>query len=286
VLVGENFSKYCDGFIFEDEKQLLKEAFSNVMKASESEFSLLIKSLVLRLEKFQDSEAENQNKDSFCRHLDVYSLISRLYLDFGSDIGLFAVFFLNAFRLEYCFKLFFFRLVPGEALVLFANEPHAYLSGDGIECMACSDNVVRAGLTPKYRDVQTLCDMLTYQSRTNLGILFDRTLYTPKILDLEVNLYQPPLSIEEFALFRIEFSTSSSHQFSIDKGFESHGILFVYEGEVSIISSSTENAVQHGSIYFIPSGTHLKIRQRKHSILFICVENSSKLGSIYQIEKY
>ena len=28
--------------------------------------------------------------------------------------------------------------------------------------MACSDNVVRAGLTPKFKDVATLCDMLTY----------------------------------------------------------------------------------------------------------------------------
>ena len=28
--------------------------------------------------------------------------------------------------------------------------------------MACSDNVVRAGLTPKPRDVETLCSMFTY----------------------------------------------------------------------------------------------------------------------------
>ena len=29
--------------------------------------------------------------------------------------------------------------------------------------MACSDNVVRAGLTPKLIDVPTLCDMLIYE---------------------------------------------------------------------------------------------------------------------------
>ena len=28
--------------------------------------------------------------------------------------------------------------------------------------MALSDNVVRAGLTPKFKDVKTLCDMLHY----------------------------------------------------------------------------------------------------------------------------
>ena len=29
--------------------------------------------------------------------------------------------------------------------------------------LATSDNVVRDGLTPKYRDVETLCSMLTYK---------------------------------------------------------------------------------------------------------------------------
>jgi mannose-6-phosphate isomerase len=55
------------------------------------------------------------------------------------------------------------RLGPGVAFVMYANEPHAYLHGDILECMACSDNVVRVGLTPKFRDVPTLVNMLTYR---------------------------------------------------------------------------------------------------------------------------
>jgi mannose-6-phosphate isomerase len=55
------------------------------------------------------------------------------------------------------------QLKPGEAIFLAANEPHAYLYGDIVECMACSNNVVRAGLTPKLRDVDTLVEMLTYE---------------------------------------------------------------------------------------------------------------------------
>ena len=42
-------------------------------------------------------------------------------------------------------------LEPGEAIFLAANEPHAYVSGELVECMATSDNVIRAGLTPKFR---------------------------------------------------------------------------------------------------------------------------------------
>jgi mannose-6-phosphate isomerase len=56
------------------------------------------------------------------------------------------------------------KLAPGEASFLGANEPHAYISGNCIECMANSDNVVRAGLTGKYKDVQTLTRMLTYKT--------------------------------------------------------------------------------------------------------------------------
>ncbi|MBL3687788.1 mannose-6-phosphate isomerase, class I [Leucobacter zeae] len=49
------------------------------------------------------------------------------------------------------------RLAPGEALFLGARQMHAYLSGVGVEVMAASDNVLRAGLTRKHIDVAELC---------------------------------------------------------------------------------------------------------------------------------
>lgn len=79
-------------------------------------------------------------------------LVIELEKQYPADIGVLSVFFLN-----------YLQLVPGEAVCLDANEPHAYLSGEIVECMAASDNVVRAGFTPKYRDTQTLCSMLTYK---------------------------------------------------------------------------------------------------------------------------
>lgn len=52
-----------------------------------------------------------------------------------------------------------FNPLPGvvlQAIYLAANVPHAYVSGELVECMATSDNVIRAGLTPKLR-----CDTLS-----------------------------------------------------------------------------------------------------------------------------
>ena len=47
-------------------------------------------------------------------------------------------------------------LPPGEAMFLQAGVLHAYTAGFGVEIMASSDNVLRAGLTPKHRDIEEL----------------------------------------------------------------------------------------------------------------------------------
>jgi mannose-6-phosphate isomerase len=47
-------------------------------------------------------------------------------------------------------------LQPGEAVFMPAGGLHSYLHGTGIELLANSDNVVRAGLTPKHIDVPEL----------------------------------------------------------------------------------------------------------------------------------
>ncbi len=50
-------------------------------------------------------------------------------------------------------------LTPGESLFVGAGVLHSYQSGLGIEIMANSDNVVRAGLTPKHVDLPLLLSL-------------------------------------------------------------------------------------------------------------------------------
>ena len=47
-------------------------------------------------------------------------------------------------------------LEPGDALFLDACNLHSYLQGAGVEVMGSSDNVIRAGLTEKYVDIDEL----------------------------------------------------------------------------------------------------------------------------------
>lgn len=76
---------------------------------------------------------------------ELYALILELAEEYPSDIGLFSPLILNTIT-----------LLPGEAMFLDASTPHAYIKGTGLEIMASSDNVLRAGLTPKHMDVAEL----------------------------------------------------------------------------------------------------------------------------------
>ncbi len=55
------------------------------------------------------------------------------------------------------------RLQPGEAMFLGAGVPHAYFDGLGVELLANSDNVLRAGLTPKHVDVPELLQIVRFE---------------------------------------------------------------------------------------------------------------------------
>jgi mannose-6-phosphate isomerase len=96
-------------------------------------------------------ECSQQLRDRLCEagpsgRQEKDSLFVRIFEQYPGDVGTLAVFFLNYVKVQ-----------PGEAIYLAANEPHAYLSGELIEAMASSDNVIRAGLTPKLRDTGVRC---------------------------------------------------------------------------------------------------------------------------------
>ncbi|KAG9397332.1 Mannose-6-phosphate isomerase type I [Carpediemonas membranifera] len=69
---------------------------------------------------------------------------------FGTDVGVIVAALLQHRTLQ-----------PGEAVFIPANELHCYLSGEGIEVMVSSDNVVRCGLTGKLIDTPTLLGMVS-----------------------------------------------------------------------------------------------------------------------------
>jgi len=80
-----------------------------------------------------------------------YGTVAALAHWYPGDPGAVASLLLNRFTLE-----------PGETVFVGAGVVHAYLAGLGLEVMASSDNVLRAGLTTKKVDVDELLRVVDY----------------------------------------------------------------------------------------------------------------------------
>ncbi|KAK3744772.1 hypothetical protein QZH41_013311, partial [Actinostola sp. cb2023] len=186
AVVGDSASLLANQGSDEEVRLGLKDCFTALMMRSEESVKNQLKGLVSRLTKMKDMGQDISAS--------LGDLVLRLHSQFPQDVGCFCVYFLNHVVLQ-----------PGEAMFLGPNLPHAYLSGDCIECMACSDNVVRAGLTPKYKDVQTLCEMLEYKPSTASENIFPSN-KDPD--DCHVTIYDPP--VKDFAVMRVQVKKSSS----------------------------------------------------------------------------
>lgn len=195
------------------QRAALKKVFTQVWTHNQEEIKQVIQEIVTRLYQ-KDQPAQ------------VDEIVLRLNDQFPGDIGVLAPFFLN-----------YFTLKPGEATFLGPNEPHAYISGNCIECMALSDNTIRAGLTPKFKDVNTLCNSLTYR-------MYDPPIFKPKILFDGIFEYAPP--IDEFRVHMIKTNASEI------PAIPSASIFIIVEGGAQIQFCNELEAIKKGDVFFLP----------------------------------
>lgn len=143
-----------------------------------------------------------------------------------------------------CFYLFnIVYLKQGEGIFQDAGIPHAYLRGQNIELMACSDNVIRGGLTPKYVDIPELLKVIDTQE------------IVPSIipaLDEQTRQFTYQTPAKDFALTNVRYAPKEVHQ----RVAENAEILFVMEGSVSICSTDEKAepiCLTQGQAVFITS---------------------------------
>lgn len=147
----------------------------------------------------------------------------------------------------FAFLLQYITLEPGESLFIKANQPHAYIKGTGIECMANSDNVIRAGLTPKKIDVKNLLKTADFNSQ-------DALQKSSGIHPTNSNnhLYLPPI-----AEYRVTTITQSSFDLSQrEKENEPAfpGILLILEGSFTLqLPNQPAVKAKTGSAWFRPA---------------------------------
>lgn len=165
-------------------------------------------------------------------------LMLKLADQFPGDSGMMAPLMLNHVR-----------LTRGQSFYIGANEPHAYISGEIIECMACSDNVVRAGLTPKLKDVDTLVSMLTYRTAVP-------TITRGKKIDDCTTLYAPPVA--DFCIEIIDVPAYSNYEL---KPVRSPSVVIILDGDAKFEQGNVTSLIMtYGGAIFISANTRTGLR--------------------------
>ncbi|MGY3975588.1 mannose-6-phosphate isomerase, class I [Aeromonas mytilicola] len=160
---------------------------------------------------------------------ETFALITSLAAQYPGDVGLFSPLLLNVVTLK-----------PGQAMYLDACTPHAYVRGTGLEIMANSDNVLRAGLTPKYIDVAELLDCTRCLPKPD-----DQILLAPH-LEGAVQHFEVPVPDFTFSVY-----PAGEHALTT----ASAEILFAIDGTVTLQQGEQSLRLEKGQSAFVPAAT-------------------------------
>ncbi|HCT5131423.1 TPA: mannose-6-phosphate isomerase, class I [Aeromonas hydrophila] len=160
---------------------------------------------------------------------ETFALITSLAAQYQGDVGLFSPLLLNVVTLQ-----------PGQAMYLDACTPHAYVRGTGLEIMANSDNVLRAGLTPKYIDVAELLDCTRFVAKPD-----DQILLAPRV-EGAVQHFEVPVPDFTFSVY-----PAGEHQLTT----ASAEILFAIDEAVTLKRGDDTLRLEKGQSAFIPVAT-------------------------------
>ncbi|CAH1451649.1 unnamed protein product [Lactuca virosa] len=119
-LVGINEIENGEVKVKED-RVLCRSIFTKLMSVDRDAISTSLSRLISRLNREKETRELSSKEE----------LVLKLEKQYPNDVGVLAALLLNHLILN-----------PGEALYIGANDPHAYLTGECVECMAASDNVV------------------------------------------------------------------------------------------------------------------------------------------------
>ncbi|EIW83307.1 mannose-6-phosphate isomerase [Coniophora puteana RWD-64-598 SS2] len=227
-----------------DQKKLLRDLFAALMTADADEFQPQLAKLVARYETASVAGGAVAGGALEAVEECVRELVLTLNEQFPGDIGVFCVFVLN-----------YVTMAPGEAIFLGAGEPHAYVSGDIMECMANSDNVIRAGLTPKMRDVPNLVSVLTYAPSAVSKHMVQPTPFAGAHATL---CYDPP--VPDFTVLQ---TTLAPGEPEAHRAIAGPSIAIVVEGAGAVEWEGQKSLDLHsGNVIFIGAGTPVNFSAR------------------------
>jgi mannose-6-phosphate isomerase len=148
-------------------------------------------------------------------------LLIDLFAEFGADKGALLAIFMRHFVLQ-----------PGEALSVPPGTPHSYLRGLGLEIQDNSDNVLRAGLTPKLVDGNEFLHVLDIEVAKACELV--------RAKQLAKGLFEYPEISPDYSLYRVEVS---SQNLLADIKLPGDSIVVCVSGELTVSNSLDELVV-------------------------------------------
>ncbi|KAL9087861.1 MAG: hypothetical protein Q9165_006423 [Trypethelium subeluteriae] len=207
----------------------LKHVVHTILSASESTIDQAVKGLTAL------------SSSSFGSDTYIHDLIPRLTAQYATtDPGIVVA----------LITMNYLVLSPGEALYIPADGIHAYLSGDIIECMARSDNVLNTGFCPRAsrNSVDEFVEVLTFDPHDP-----QQAMLTPQQHEKakcgKTKVYRPPLS--EFDVAATELGSGEKEGLA---AMEGPGIFVVVKGEGRMKAAGREELVGEGSVWFVAPG--------------------------------
>ena len=185
---------------------------------------------LLRLQGEERTQALQQ-LDECCQRQQgpAWDAVQTLRQHYPDDAGRFMPLLLNVLQ-----------LAPGEAMFLHARTPHAYLSGNGLEIMANSDNVLRAGLTSKHIDIDELVASVDFSSRPASSLLTP-----PELLPGEQAF---PVPVPDFCFSVAELPPSPQ-----PVRWQGPRIFFCLQGSARCTAGGQTLGLSPGESLFIPA---------------------------------
>ncbi|KAI0360054.1 mannose-6-phosphate isomerase [Trametes cingulata] len=224
---------------------LLKQLYGKLLKRgveARDEVATAISKLEQRIKK--GGNLGVPNGDELAR------LVLKVNSQYPGDAGVLATtFFMN-----------FAKLKKGEGIYIGADDIHAYLEGDIIECMAISDNVVNAAFDSPdslASQISTFVDMLTYTARPVSHWSLPREPYQHS-KEGRTSKYDPPM--EEFVVLgtMLDDKNARTERLAAVNG-PTIGIVTKGRARIAVSRGNEQLDLDEGGVVFIPPGNDIRV---------------------------
>ncbi|KAI1082527.1 mannose-6-phosphate isomerase [Whalleya microplaca] len=142
----------------------------------------------------------------------------------------------------------------GDAVWIPADGIHAYLSGDIVECMARSNNVLNSGFCPPgdRNNADLFADTLTFKAHSKADVSLPSQKSNRSKKGKTV-VYRPPMS--EFDMLKTDLGAGESEELIASEG---PGVLIVTSGDGVMHADNHQFQLKEGFIFFIAPGVPVK----------------------------